>query len=198
MVRHPNQHPKDRPQLPTPSWASPGPSSPTPLPTKDLWQSLCFQRSAPCHRKPETDRKPVWVSFQGLFLVHIKGGIGDIYIYVPRTQMTLVLIGNRPCFGGLTFKNRGQLGSRYMNGLNIHGLHVDDWNRPMIHLQSEIWYMIFQPLLACKSYLDGCPVRWKWSDQWSGAMGYFTYLIDWGILMYIGVKSPIDPNHLLY
>ena len=34
--------------------------------------------------------------------------------YIPRTQMTRVLIGKRPCFVGLTFKNRGQLGSRYI------------------------------------------------------------------------------------
>ena len=34
-------------------------------------------------------------------------------IHIPGTQMTLVLIG-KPCFGGLTFKNRGHLGFRYI------------------------------------------------------------------------------------
>ena len=33
--------------------------------------------------------------------------------FIPRTQMTLVLIGKGLVFGGLTFKDRGQLGSRY-------------------------------------------------------------------------------------
>ena len=36
-----------------------------------------------------------------------------IYIY-PGTQMTLVLTGKGLVFGGLTFKNRGHLGSRYI------------------------------------------------------------------------------------
>ena len=35
-----------------------------------------------------------------------------IYIYIPGTQMTLVLVGKGQCFGGLTFKNSGHLGSR--------------------------------------------------------------------------------------
>ena len=34
----------------------------------------------------------------------------SIYICIPRTQMTLVLIGKGPDFRGLTFKHRGQLG----------------------------------------------------------------------------------------
>ena len=41
-------------------------------------------------------------------------------IYLPGTQVTLVLIGKgmkRPCFGGLTFKNRGHLGSRYIENI---------------------------------------------------------------------------------
>ena len=37
----------------------------------------------------------------------------EIYIYIPRTQMgPLVLIEKGLVFGKLTFKNRGQLGSR--------------------------------------------------------------------------------------
>ena len=36
-----------------------------------------------------------------------------IYIYIPRTQMTLILIEKRPCFGGFNPQNRGQTGSRY-------------------------------------------------------------------------------------
>ena len=39
----------------------------------------------------------------------------NVNMLLPRTQMTLVLIGgNGPCFEGLTFKNRAQLGSRYI------------------------------------------------------------------------------------
>ena len=38
----------------------------------------------------------------------------SINLYVPRTQMTLVLLEKGPCFGGLTFKNRGHLGTRYI------------------------------------------------------------------------------------
>ena len=40
-------------------------------------------------------------------------------VYIPGTQMTLVLIGKDLVFGGLTFKNRGHLGSRlfYKNRL---------------------------------------------------------------------------------
>ena len=37
-----------------------------------------------------------------------------IYTYIPRTQMTLVLIGKGLVLRGLTFKNRGHLGSRYI------------------------------------------------------------------------------------
>ena len=37
---------------------------------------------------------------------------GPVYIYIPRTQMTLVLIGKGLCFGGVV-KNRGHWGSRY-------------------------------------------------------------------------------------
>ena len=36
------------------------------------------------------------------------------YIYIPGTPMTLVLIGKGLVLGGLTFKNRGHLGSRYI------------------------------------------------------------------------------------
>ncbi len=40
---------------------------------------------------------------------------GFLYVHIPRTQMTLVLIGiSALLWGGLTFKNRGQLGSRYI------------------------------------------------------------------------------------
>ena len=34
-----------------------------------------------------------------------------IYIYIPGTQMTLVLIGKGLVLGWVTFKNRGHLGS---------------------------------------------------------------------------------------
>ena len=34
-----------------------------------------------------------------------------VYIYIPGTRMTLVLIGKDLVLEGLTFKNRGQLGS---------------------------------------------------------------------------------------
>ena len=37
-----------------------------------------------------------------------------IYIYIPRTQMTPVLIGKGLVLGGLTFKNRGHWGCRYI------------------------------------------------------------------------------------
>ncbi len=35
-------------------------------------------------------------------------------MYIPRTQMTLVLLGKRHCFVGLPFKNRGHWGSRWI------------------------------------------------------------------------------------
>ena len=38
-----------------------------------------------------------------------------IYIYIPRTQVTPVLNGKGLVSGGLTFKNKGQLGSWYVN-----------------------------------------------------------------------------------
>ena len=41
------------------------------------------------------------------------------YIYIPGTQMTPVLIGKDLVLGGLTFKNRGQLGSRQFHGLDL-------------------------------------------------------------------------------
>ena len=37
---------------------------------------------------------------------------GGLKVLLPRTQMTLVLIGKGLVLGGLTFKNRGHLGSR--------------------------------------------------------------------------------------
>ncbi len=33
-------------------------------------------------------------------------------VYVPGTQKTFIFEWKGPCFGGLTFKNRGQMGSR--------------------------------------------------------------------------------------
>ena len=54
-----------------------------------------------------------------LLFVLVEMKVGRIYIYIPGTQMTLVLIGKRPCFGGLKLKNRGQIGSRY---IHIHNL----------------------------------------------------------------------------
>ena len=40
--------------------------------------------------------------------------------YLPTTQMTLVLIGiSALLFGGLTFKIRGQLGSKYCSGYEL-------------------------------------------------------------------------------
>ena len=46
--------------------------------------------------------------------VYIHVYIGIFTEYVPGTQMTLVLVGKGLGFGGLTFKNRGHLGSRYL------------------------------------------------------------------------------------
>ena len=37
---------------------------------------------------------------------------GIALLLIPRTQMTPVLIGKGLVLGGLTFKNRGHLGSR--------------------------------------------------------------------------------------
>ena len=40
-----------------------------------------------------------------------------MYVYIPGTQMTLVLScfdWKGPCFGGLKPNNRGQIGSKYM------------------------------------------------------------------------------------
>ena len=47
-------------------------------------------------------------------LSDVVGMICYIYIYIPGTPMTLVLIGKGLVLGGLTFKNRGHLGSRYI------------------------------------------------------------------------------------
>ena len=50
-----------------------------------------------------------------------------VYIYIPRTlSWPLVWLEFRPCFGGLTFKNRGQLGSRYMY------IYICVWNVTVI------------------------------------------------------------------
>ena len=39
----------------------------------------------------------------------------SLYIYLePKWGYTLFWLEFRPCFGGLTFKNRGHLGSRYI------------------------------------------------------------------------------------
>ena len=49
--------------------------------------------------------------------------------YIPGTQMTPVLIGKGLDFGGLTFKNRGQLGSRYIY-IYVHvSLTLQETNR---------------------------------------------------------------------
>ena len=47
-------------------------------------------------------------SFDHHHMVHVWN------IYLPRTQMTPVLIGKGLVLGGLTFKNRGHWGSRYI------------------------------------------------------------------------------------
>ena len=61
-----------------------------------------------------------------------------VYIhYIPRTQMTLVLIGKGLVLGGLTFKNRGHLGSRYIHAYT--GLHLLMWDQfDIMHIHS-IW-----------------------------------------------------------
>ena len=43
-----------------------------------------------------------------------KSTFWKMLVCIPRTQMTLVLIGKGLVLGGLTFKNRGELGSRYI------------------------------------------------------------------------------------
>ena len=58
------------------------------------WVAMCFKNL-------------VGIVFNRIFI--------SINLYVPRTQMgPLVLLEKGPCFGGLTFKNRGHLGSRYI------------------------------------------------------------------------------------
>ena len=53
-----------------------------------------------------------------------------IYIYIPRTQVTPVLNGKGLVSGGLTFKNKGQLGSWYVNDKSF---------------MSSLWWRVFHP-----------------------------------------------------
>ena len=76
-----------------------------------------------------------------------------IYVDVPRTQMTLVLIGQVPCFGGLTFKNRGHLGSR-----NIH-MHMSDMKYIMYILAFIVYTWRYKQYFLGWCYVDGSEIR---------------------------------------
>ena len=51
-----------------------------------------------------------WTGFESCIVTY---GVSSYYIHIPRTQMTLVLIGKGLVSGGLTFKDKGHLDSRY-------------------------------------------------------------------------------------
>ena len=76
-----------------------------------------------------------------------------IYVDVPRTQMTLVLIGTGPCFGGLTFKNGGHLGSR-----NIH-MHMSDMKYIMYILAFIVYTWRYKQYFLGWCYVDGSEIR---------------------------------------
>ena len=64
------------------------------------------------------------ILFQGLFIF--------IYIYIQNPNDPY-FGWKRPCFGWLTFKHRGHLGSRYMllsDGGSSSGFHFEPPNRP--------------------------------------------------------------------
>ena len=53
------------------------------------------------------------------------------------TQMTLVLIGQRPCFGGFNLQNRGQTGSRYNLNIFLQMLYLTTWERHISYVISN-------------------------------------------------------------
>ena len=48
----------------------------------------------------------------------------DMYVYLETQMGAPCFAWKRPCFGGLTFKNRGQLGSRYSRHRFINTCNV--------------------------------------------------------------------------
>ena len=73
----------------------------------------CRLRLGLCHRRPlSTDDSwtMVYVYVQLKYIYYTLYII--IYVYTPRTQMTLVLVGKGLVLRGLNFKNRGHWGSR--------------------------------------------------------------------------------------
>ena len=50
-----------------------------------------------------------------VYIYYIKYIYIDIDLFIPRTQMTRVLLGKGLVLRGLTFKKRGHWGSRYIH-----------------------------------------------------------------------------------
>ena len=73
------------------------PGTPNPTSFEGGWMEMMISTHFPCKDSEPIDSQP------------IKKCLTFGYqVYIPRTQM------GPPCFGGLTFKNRGQLGFRYI------------------------------------------------------------------------------------
>ena len=91
------------------------------------------------------------------------------------TQMTLVLVGKGPWFRGLTFKNRGHLGSSY--------IYIYIWSKLLKnhHIPDEIqksWYALWWRRRATRSQFWNLVLVWKLLRCWC-----ITILIDFYILV---------------
>ena len=87
-------------------------------------------------------RKCMFTRNQSSICIHI-------YIYIPGTQMTLVLVGKGPCFEGLTFKNRGHLGSRYVNNKKTY-----HWTYYVLYLFHIPYSFLFTSVFFIHSRVD--------------------------------------------
>ena len=104
------------------------------------WNIISFGRFDPSQTSPNIHPYPYCFSMWRLYMfpyIYHKQTTNKT-IGIPRTQMTPVLNRKGLVFGGLTFKNRGQLGSRYKYispiiilwvSIHCHHLQVRTWSR---------------------------------------------------------------------
>ena len=135
-------------------------------------------------------------------MFHISCAYGYIYIYL-EPKWPGCFDWKWPCFGGLTFKNRGQLGSRYIDHKFM--INVGIYSSPMEHMglalngirrchrhprpPAEVWYD-WTP--------QNIPIKHQTSGGMTGCLGMYHFLIwkIWKALLQSIVRSL--PNVISY
>ena len=100
--------------------------------------------------------------------------LNNIYTWDLEPKMTLVLVGKGPCFGGLTFKNRGHLGSSYIDLIEaVEKSPHTRWNPKVL-----IWFVVTRGEGQTRSQFWNLLPVWNLLRCWC-----ITILIDFYILV---------------